>query len=242
MLHGFSGSRDELKSDFVKPGVFAHTAKKLSDAGYASLRIDFRGSGESLSDITFAQTTFEGQISDALAALEYLNSLDSVSTDKTYVIGWSQGGLVASAVAGRSNSVDVVALWNAVVDSRATFSGLFGEEVMNTGMSAATDQAVTVALPWGAEITLNGAFFDGIESFDVLSEIKHYTGPLLVAQGSKDEIVSPASANALISAHDGPEQLWTTDMDHVFNIFDSSEALDAMITQTIIYFNENGDR
>ena len=67
LLHGFTGVRDELKTDAVPDGVFAYTADKLEEAGLASLRVDFRGSGESTADLSFADTTFEGQIADALA-------------------------------------------------------------------------------------------------------------------------------------------------------------------------------
>lgn len=130
MLHGFSGSRDELKTDFVKEGVFAKTADDLAQAGFASLRIDFLGSGDSTANMTYAQSTFETQVADALASIRYLQSSDQVQGGEIHIIGWSQGGLVATAAAGRSNAADVVALWAAAADPKTTFSGLLGEEVM----------------------------------------------------------------------------------------------------------------
>ncbi len=241
LLHGFTGSRNELTSDFVKRGVFGYTADQLAKAGFASLRIDFRGSGESTADMSFAETTFEGQVADGMAAVDYLKSLDSIQTDEIHIIGWSQGGLVATAVAGRSDSADAVALWAAVADAQATFGGILGDEVMSAGMQAAPDQSVEVTLPWGPEISLNGAFFDGIETFDPLSEIKAYDGPLFVAQGTKDTTVLPQSADALIAAHEGPEKMWKADMDHVFNVFTTSDALDTLIEQTVSFFNVYAD-
>lgn len=47
MLHGFTGSRDELPVKDTDEGVFSRTARQLAENGFASLRIDFRGSGES---------------------------------------------------------------------------------------------------------------------------------------------------------------------------------------------------
>jgi len=241
LLHGFTGSRDELQTDSVPEGVFARTATRLAEAGYASLRIDFRGSGESLADLTFADTTFEGQTADALAALSYLAELDGVDGDDIFLIGWSQGGLVATAAAGRSDAPDAVALWAAASMPQETFGGLLGQEMIEAAATGAPDAVYTVALPWGAEIELKGAFFDGVATFDPGAEIADYAGPLFVAQGSLDETVLPESADVLIAAHEGPEELWTAEMDHVFNTFSTDETLEAMIAATIAYFDAHAD-
>lgn len=241
LLHGFTGSRDELPTDAVPEGIFARTAERLAAAGYASLRIDFRGSGESTSELTYADTTFEGQVADALAALDYLAGSDAVVSDDLFIIGWSQGGLVATAAAGRSDMPDAVALWAAVANPEQTYGGLLGAEAMAAGKAAGADEAITAALPWGADVTLKGGFFDGIETFDPAAEIAGYAGPLLVAQGSIDPTVDPASADILIAAHDGPETLWTAEMDHAFNTFVNDATLEEMIAATIAYFDANAD-
>jgi dienelactone hydrolase len=240
LLHGFTGSRDELATDAVPPGVFAHAATRLAEAGYASLRIDFAGSGEATAEMSFAETTFEGQIADALAALAYLQGLDSIATDDLFLIGWSQGGLVAAATAGRSDAFDAVALWNAVATPRGTYAGFLTEETVAAGLAAGDDEAVAVTLPW-AEITLNGAFFDGLETLDPVTEIAAYDGPLFVAQGSLDTTVPPASADLFIASHDGVETLWSAEMDHVFNVFATADVLEEMIAANIAFFDANAD-
>ena len=241
MFHGFTGARDELSTDHVPEGVFARTATKLNEAGYASLRIDFRGSGESTADVIFADTTFEGQIADGLAALDYLASLDSVDGEDVFVIGWSQGGLVAGAVAGRSNAPDAVALWNAVADPMGTYGGLLGADVIKSAAAGDGSTTHTVALPWGAEIDLKGDFFKGVTGFDPAPEIAGFGGPLLVVQGSQDTTVLPSSADAWLSEHKGQQELWTAEMDHVFNVFAEADTLDRMIAATIGFFDENAD-
>ncbi len=240
LLHGFTGSRNEMTIPATNQGIFAHTAKALADAGFASLRIDFRGSGESTSDMTFEKTTFEGQIADALASVDYLAGLDQVDGTQISVIGWSQGGLVAAAVAGRSDKIDEVALWQAVGDAKATYGGLLGADSLAKGMAAGPDETIVAKLPWGADVSLNGAFFDGIETMDPVAEIAAFKGPLFVTQGMTDTTVLPAAAAAFIESHDGPEELWTTEMDHVFNVFTSVETLDAMIGATVSFFETNG--
>lgn len=238
LLHGFTGSRDELVTEAVPDGVFGHAANLLADAGYASLRIDFRGSGDSVADMNFAQTTFETQVADGLAALDWLAQAPQVDADRLFVIGWSQGGLVATAVVGRSGeTVDAAALWAAASMPVETFTGLLGDAAMAEGAAAAPDAPVTVTLPWGAEIDLNGAYFAGLTSFDAAAEIASYGGPLFVAQGTLDTTVAPASADVLIAAHDGEEQLWLRDMDHTFNAFTTTDMLDDMVAATIAWFD-----
>jgi dienelactone hydrolase len=241
LLHGFTGSRDELAIPNTDDGVFSRAARLLAEDGFASLRIDFRGSGDSVADMTYEATTFEGQVTDALAAIDYLRALDAVDGDDIHVIGWSQGGLVAAAVAGRAEGLDAVALWQAVGDPETTYGGILGAETMAAGMAAAPDETITATLPWGAEIGLNGAFFEGIATFDPMAEIAAYDGPLFVTRGTLDTTVLPADADAFIAAHDGPEMLWTAEMDHVFNVFTTTETLDAMVAATAAFFREHDD-
>ena len=241
LLHGFTGTRDELVIPSTGEGVFVRTANMLADNGYASLRIDFRGSGESVADFTYESTTLEGQIADAVAAIDYLEKLDSVDGDDIYVIGWSQGGLVAAAAAGRSGKPDAVALWQAVGDIDATYGGILSEETLAAGKAAAADQTLLTKLAWGPEVSLNGAFFHGLEKLDPMAEIARYSGPLFVTQGTTDTTVLPATADAYIAAHEGPEQLWTAEMGHVFNVFSDTDTLDAMISDTLSFFEEHDD-
>lgn len=237
LLHGFTGARDELASDHVPAGVFGFAADQLARSGYASLRIDFRGSGESTADLQFSDTTFEGQIEDGLAALEYLAGSAAVDGTQIYVVGWSQGGLVASALAGRSGIPRAVALWNAVGTPVQTFGDLLGTEALAEAVAADADAVLPFTLPWGAEIELKGAFFDQVATFDPMAEIAAYAGPLMVAQGDKDTAVLPENGLKYIAAHDGPEQLWTADMDHVFNIFTEAVTLEALVEATVQFFD-----
>lgn len=236
LLHGFTGARDELATEHVPEGVFAYTAEQLAKKGYASLRIDFRGSGDSVDDLSFAETTFDGQAADAVAAVEYLRSMENVADD-IYVIGWSQGGLVAADLAAQVDGLAGVALWNPVVDANQTFRGILGEETMTAGQNAAADEAVTTTLPWGAEVTLNGAFFANFQTADPAADIAKFKGPLFVATGSNDTTVLPETATALIDAHDGVEQHWIEEMDHTFNIFAAPDTLGTLVETTIAFFD-----
>lgn len=238
LFHGFTGTRNELPVATTEDGVFSRTARLLAEAGYASLRIDFRGSGESDGD--FADTTFEGQIADGLEALKFIAADPRVDGDDLAIIGWSQGGLVATAVAGRSGTPDAVALWAAVATPQETFSAILGPQAVEQGLKTG-DVPEKITLPWGAEIGLKQGFFEGLRSLDPTAEIAAYKGPLFVAQGSKDTTVAPASADLLIAAHDGTEELWVAEMDHVFNAFTGPQTLDQMVAATIAFFDAQMD-
>lgn len=233
LFHGFTGTRDELPVTGTDEGVFSRTARLLREEGIASLRIDFRDSGES--DGAFEFTTYERQVADGLAALDWLAAEPRVRGDRIALIGWSQGGLVATAVAGRGNRPVAVALWAAVADPLPTMTGALGAEVVAAGLAAGPDEAVPITLPWGAEIALRRGYFEGLTTFSPTAEIAAWRGPLFVAQGSRDDLVPPASAERLIAAHTGPNALWIEDMDHVFNIFTGPETLDAMVAATIAF-------
>jgi alpha/beta superfamily hydrolase len=238
LFHGFTGVRDELPITGTDEGVFSRTARLLAEQGIASLRIDFRGSGESPGG--FADTTFEGQIADGLAAMEWLQSNPAVDGERLAIIGWSQGGLVATGVAGRSGVPDAVALWAAVADPETTYGGILGADALTSGATTG-DTPLAITLPWGAEIGLKQAFFDGITTYDPAAELAAYSGPLLVAQGSLDTTVLPASADILLAAHEGEEVSWTAEMDHVFNAFTGPETLDKMVADTIAFLQPHLD-
>lgn len=68
MLHGFGSSRDEIG------GLFATQASALAESGIASLRIDFRGFGESAGEA--ADMTINGLIEDVRIARAYLEAVE----------------------------------------------------------------------------------------------------------------------------------------------------------------------
>ena len=232
LFHGFTGVRDELPVANTDEGVFSRTARLLAEQGIASLRIDFRGSGESPG--AFADTTFEGQVADGLAAIDWLEANAAVDGQRLAVIGWSQGGLVATAVAGRSDKPDALVLWAAVANPEESFGGIVGAETLAKGLEAG-DAALPVTLPWGAVVELKRGFFEGVTTFDPPAELASYAGPLFIAHGTKDTTVLPAAVDTFLAAHEGEEAKRIADMDHVFNAFTGPETLDQMVGETVAF-------
>lgn len=238
MFHGFSGQRHEMPVVGTDEALFQRTARVLAEQGYASLRIDFLGSGES--DGQWADTTFSGQISDALAAVDYVCGLDGLDDSRIGVLGLSQGGLVAAATAARDRRVASAILWSAVANPPSTYADLLGPDVVRDGLSGSADDIITAALPWGATTALKGSFFHDVYMIDPVAEIAAYKGPLLVIVGLNDDIVSPQpqAGEIYLAYHQGEEMLAVLDADHMLDCLIRPEKVDEAITVTIDWLDK----
>ncbi|MFN0072529.1 MAG: alpha/beta hydrolase [Chloroflexota bacterium] len=90
VLHGFGGTKQGAGS--------IATAEHLAERGYAALRIDFRGCGESEGERGLVLCL--DQVSDTRNGLSYLQSRDDVDGRRLGVIGASFGAAVAVYSAG----------------------------------------------------------------------------------------------------------------------------------------------
>lgn len=218
LFHGFMGERDELPIVGIESmeGMYTRTARVLAGQGIASLRIEFIGSGES--DGEWADTTFTSQIDDAIAALDFVQTLDNIDGERIGLIGLSQGGLVAASVAGRDPRIDSVVLWSAAASPTANFPGLIGQETFMEGLT--NPEGVTFTLPWGEETTIHQAFFLDVYNVDPVAELSRFAGPVMAIGGLRDTTVfpQPYMNDLFLNNHDGPEMLVTVDGDHVFDV------------------------
>ena len=101
---GTASQKDEVGNMYLR------LAQKLGRLGYASLRIDFAGSGDS----TLPQTafTYSEEIADAKTALTWLSDNRHVDADALGLVGFSQGGRVAATVAGTDPRVKALTTWS----------------------------------------------------------------------------------------------------------------------------------
>lgn len=241
LLHGFTGSRDELEIPAVKEGIYARAARLWAADGIASLRIDYRYNGDS--DGEFADSTIQAHVADGLAALDWLARSGRVDASRLSLVGWSMGGAVGAAVAARAtHSLDAVALWAPGTNMASAIALMFGTETFKKGL-ASGGEPVTVALPWGAEIALKSGFFESLYAIDPVAEITRYAGPLFVAVGTKDDVVypQPISGQILLDYHTGDEELFVREMDHVFNAFAGVEQVDELIAATGSFIRKNSN-
>lgn len=209
MCHGFTGEKVEANRLFVT------AARELAGRGFVALRFDFRGSGESEGD--FSDVTFPGEVSDALAALEFLAEQPEVDTSCIGVLGLSMGGAVAAVAAARSRLVRAVVLWSAVARME-----LIGDLVRARTLATLPNQrgfSPTVFDIGG--LAVGEDFIESLGEFDPLREIARTKAPVLVVHGTGDEVVPPEHAalycGALEAAGGRHERLDIPGADHVYS-------------------------
>lgn len=240
MMHGFTGSKNEFTMRGTQTGLFTFMAEELARSGIASLRIDFTGSGESSGD--WAQTTFSGQIADAVDAFDYLQTLPKVDGRRVGILGYSQGGLVGAHLAAARPEAGAVVLWAPVTNPMATYSTIMGKDKVQEGLSAAADSPITADLSWGGQTTLNGAFFQELPLMSAAGAIASYNGPLQVMVGSQETIVTsqPIAGNQLLRYHSGPERLVLLESDHDFGAEKSADLVKGELApKTVEWFKDN---
>jgi dipeptidyl aminopeptidase/acylaminoacyl peptidase len=110
MCHGFAGNKSG------RYRIYVSLAQELAKAGIASLRIDFRGSGDSEGD--FSEMTIETEVSDVLKALEFLNSHPQVDNSRIGLLGNSFGGAIAVLSAKRYEKIKSLVLLASIFNSQ----------------------------------------------------------------------------------------------------------------------------
>lgn len=216
-FQGFLSTRDELPVTGTDEALFTRTARTLAEHGIASLRIDYRGFGDSAG--TREDMTFSDLIADSLAAIDYLATLPEVNVQRLGLLGLSTGGLIAAETAARDPRVQSVVLWSPVANPPDNFKSDLGAEKVAAGLQSG-GEPVHLVLPWGEEIDLKTPFFEDIYNIDPVAALSTVRRPLLVVVGLKDVNVTPQPhyGQLYLNYHEGAELLVPVDGDHIFDV------------------------
>ena len=96
MIHGSGPVDRNENTPTMEMNSFNTIAHHLAERGVCSLRYDKRGCGASSGD--FASTGFYDLIQDGLAAYRFLTSQNCVNKEKIFVLGHSEGSMIAPKV------------------------------------------------------------------------------------------------------------------------------------------------
>ncbi len=219
--HGFTGTKIEPHR------IFVNTAEALTREGIGALRIDFRGSGDS--EGSFKDMTIEGEISDAMVALDYLSKCNFVDKEKIGILGLSMGGAVASITSGRNPLIKSCVLWSAVCHFDIFFNR--------------SPEEVQKIKDYGDFIDLGGnpvgkRFLEEIKNIKPLEELKKRNIPVLIIHGNGDMVVPIQHAydyyHGLKETHKTQLEI-IEEADHTFN---SIEWEKQVIEKTLKWFKE----
>jgi len=180
-LHGFGGHRGEARR------LFVDAARALAARGIASLRLDFRGCGESDGD--FVDTTVSSMTEDARAGLAWLAAHPAIAADRLGVVGFSLGATVASRLAD-DTSPAVMVFWSPVVFPVPIFARL--------GLYAAHPELSRQGWVDGGGLRVGRDFMAELSTLDPLGAMARWGRPLYVLYGQEDMVATCENAEALL--------------------------------------------
>lgn len=225
MLHGFASSRDEIG------GIFASQAAALAEAGIASLRIDFRGYGESAPE-TEASVTIDRMLEDAAIARTYLAGVEGVDPERIGVLGYSFGAAIA--MLGQEN-YPAIAVWGQMGDLKGEFLEFLGQDAFDAARETGN---FTIDLGWRV-ISLDAPFFDSVESHDIAAAFAGYDGPFLTLAGADDPAVN--YFEQYLGLAKGPtSSIVVPGTDHMLGVYsDQPEIGTQVVKDTTAWFGDN---
>jgi alpha/beta superfamily hydrolase len=167
----------------------------LSKHGVGSLRLDFRGSGDS--EGTFEEMTIDTEVGDALTGLNWMKNNPMIDSSRIGIFGRSFGGAVALLAADQFKEVKSLALWSPI------FNASQWEEQWELVESGVADKAKRIEL-----MRINGQlpsmnFYKQLFSLDLSQVIKRLNHlPLLHIHGIKDPIVNISHADLYVKSRE----------------------------------------
>ena len=211
MLHGTGSNREEAGNGYL------YAAPVLAEKyGIATIRIDFPGNGDSKAD--YMLYTFDSAVADAVAAANYMASLEKINPEAIGVMGWSQGGTDALLAAGRHPEIfKSIVTWAGAPDMM--LDGFFSEADYE---EAKANGFFVMEFDWRDNLNVSLQWCDDVANTDVLAVFKDgYTGPVLAIAGEEDTTVDPEWSNKIAAASSNEKSgtYFIKGMDHTFNVF-----------------------
>ncbi len=228
LLHGFASNKDEVA------GLYVRLSEELFKAGISTLRIDFRGWGDS--SFPMELSSIDNMILDAEEALQWLKSRKDVGD--VAIHGFSLGAGVAINVAANNNkNIKAMGLWSAV----STFES--EQEEMESISMDAVNKAMTEGkaefdLGWRT-VNLGKDFFVSLSKYDLLKDYENYKGNVIMIAGAEDELVVSLKILGSLAA-DRTETVAIANAGHIFAVFsDNPKPANQLIEKTVTWYKEN---
>jgi dipeptidyl aminopeptidase/acylaminoacyl peptidase len=192
LCHGLEGHKDSEKWRML--------SQRLIDAGFATLRFNFRGCGENeaRSDGNFEESTISARVRDLKAAMDFLKS-SYVDYDRIGAVGSSLGGAVV--ISAEDPRLQILILLATPASMKANNSDSSRE---------------VVELASGRR--LDGRFFEDASKYDMPIILARQSRPTLIIHGSNDDVVPVKHALQLHECASEPKNLCiVSGADHSFH-------------------------
>jgi putative redox protein len=179
--------------------------RELAGAGFAVLRFDFTGLGESEGD--FADTDFTSNVDDLVAAARWL---EEEIEPPAVLVGHSLGGAAVLRATSQLSSVKAVATIGAPADPAHVLQHVseHADEIRERG-----EATVTLA---GRPFTIRASFLDDVESAMAAEHLAELGAALLVMHSPVDRTVGVENARRIYDAARHPKSFLSLDTaDHL---------------------------
>ncbi|MEB3198309.1 MAG: alpha/beta fold hydrolase [Candidatus Sericytochromatia bacterium] len=187
-LHDFGSNRSESR------GLFVTGARHLAACGFASLRFDFRGFGESGGQS--ADSTISTMVRDVEAVLAHASHNPSVMGSCVTLLGFGLGGAIASQLA-QHPAVSAMVMWSPIVFPVPIFARL--------GLYAAHPEIQRQGWMDAGGFRVGRTFLKELVDLDPLAALCEWNKPLLVLWGEDDTVATSENAAALVEERPGAE-------------------------------------
>ncbi len=195
-------------------------ARALSAAGYAVLRFDFTGLGESGG--TMEHTTVGTNVGDVRRAAV---AMIERGLAPSVLIGHSLGGAAVILAAKSIKTITAVAVLAAPSDVRHV-THLFADHVD----TIQSDGCAVVSIA-GRSFPIGAGFVESLQDHDVLAAASDLGVPFLVVHGPDDRVVGFENGRELHAAASEPKHLLSVDgADHLF----SDPAVAARVASSLV--------
>jgi len=220
MLHGFTGNNMESKFYFSK------LSKILAENGIASVRFDFRGSGNS--DGCFEEMTVDTETEDALCVLNDIVSDDRFDKTRIGVLGFSMGGMVAMRILGKKNeSLKCGVLW-----SPASSPAILGQKVFTLSKNISATDGIRDYQGF----KLGKEFFKVLETINPIKEFGEFKDNVMIIHGTADASVECELSENIDREFENVIFRPVEGADHTYSSIDYGEYL---ISETLKFFKNN---
>lgn len=174
ICHGFIGSRMGVNRLFVK------AARELSAHGFAVLRFDYGGCGESGGD--YGAGGLDVLLKQTRDVLDYAFGQEQVDHERVSLLGHSLGGAVSMLTASQDKRIHSLVTWAAVARPYEDIVRIVGEQEYGEALSYGhTDHCGYL---------LTDRFFHSLQGPLPLRQAKQFEGDALLLHGNRDDVIT----------------------------------------------------
>ncbi|KRN01478.1 hypothetical protein FD13_GL001004 [Levilactobacillus senmaizukei DSM 21775 = NBRC 103853] len=176
LFHGFTSDRG-----YTPTALLEQLAQRLRTIGVGTVRFDFNGCGQSDGD--FVNMTVLNEIADAQAVLTAVQ--DRLAPKQIDLLGHSQGGVVASMLAGYNADLihKVVLMAPAATLKEDALNG-------HTQNLVYDPEHIPAKLPIRPGKVLGGFYLRTAQLLPIYETAQNFTGPVCLIHGDDDQVVA----------------------------------------------------